>query len=94
VTALGFWMAIKCSVLDLPFGGAKGGVCVDPKALSRLELERIYRHKHATRELKGMVYCESSLCEESGVERMSNADLLALGVDVLVLARRPGKPDR
>lgn len=43
VTALSFWMAIKCAVADLPFGGAKGGVRVDPKGLSRLELERLAR---------------------------------------------------
>lgn len=43
VTALSFWMTIKCAAVDLPFGGAKGGVCVDPKALSLLELERLSR---------------------------------------------------
>ena len=43
VTALGFWMTIKCAVAGLPFGGAKGGVAVDPKPLSRLELERLSR---------------------------------------------------
>ncbi|MCC5854341.1 MAG: Glu/Leu/Phe/Val dehydrogenase [Idiomarina sp.] len=43
VTALSFWMAIKCAVVDLPYGGAKGGVCVDPKKLSRMELERLSR---------------------------------------------------
>ncbi|MFU8785168.1 Glu/Leu/Phe/Val family dehydrogenase [Aliidiomarina sp.] len=43
VTALAFWMAIKCAVVDLPFGGAKGGICVNPKELSRLELERLSR---------------------------------------------------
>lgn len=43
VTALSFWMAIKCAVVDLPYGGGKGGVCVDPKQLSRMELERLSR---------------------------------------------------
>ncbi|MGM0517335.1 MAG: Glu/Leu/Phe/Val family dehydrogenase [Pseudomonadota bacterium] len=43
VEALSFWMAVKCAVVDLPFGGAKGGICVDPKGLSRLELERLSR---------------------------------------------------
>ncbi|MDX1573851.1 MAG: Glu/Leu/Phe/Val dehydrogenase [Methylophaga sp.] len=43
ITALSFWMTIKCAVVDLPFGGAKGGICVDPKALSPLELERLSR---------------------------------------------------
>lgn len=43
VTSLAFWMTIKCAVAGLPFGGAKGGVAVDPKTLSRLELERLSR---------------------------------------------------
>ncbi len=43
ITALSFWMTIKCAVVNLPFGGAKGGICVDPKALSPLELERLSR---------------------------------------------------
>ncbi len=36
-------MTIKCAVLDLPFGGAKGGITVDPQQLSKLELERLSR---------------------------------------------------
>ena len=43
VQALALWMTIKCAVVGLPYGGAKGGVIVDPKALSRLELERLSR---------------------------------------------------
>ncbi|MEB3828028.1 Glu/Leu/Phe/Val family dehydrogenase [Phormidium sp. CCY1219] len=43
VTSLAFWMTFKCAVLDLPFGGAKGGVTVNPKELSKLELERLTR---------------------------------------------------
>ena len=43
VQSLAFWMTFKCAALDLPFGGAKGGITVNPKALSRLELERLSR---------------------------------------------------
>lgn len=220
VATLSFWMVLKCAAVNLPFGGAKGGIQVDPKSLSRLELERlsrgyirsfydvmgpdrdipapdvntnetvmgwmadeyseitrrkvpaiitgkppsmggsagrtaatgrgalylldawaerqgknpedltvavqgfgnagynfarlatesgyrvvaisdsqgaikadqgldpepIWRHKNETRELKGMVYCESSVCTEDDVEQISKDDLLALDVDVLVLA--------
>ncbi|MGQ4879161.1 Glu/Leu/Phe/Val family dehydrogenase [Billgrantia sp. LNSP4103-1] len=43
VTTLSFWMSVKCAVVDLPYGGGKGGVKVDPKQLSRLELERLSR---------------------------------------------------
>lgn len=43
VQSLAFWMTFKCAAIDLPFGGAKGGIAVNPKALSRLELERLSR---------------------------------------------------
>jgi glutamate dehydrogenase (NAD(P)+) len=43
VKSLSFWMAIKCAVADIPYGGAKGGVEVDPKQLSSSELERLSR---------------------------------------------------
>jgi glutamate dehydrogenase (NADP+) len=43
VTELARWMTIKCALLGLPFGGAKGGVQVDPKELSAQELERLSR---------------------------------------------------
>ena len=43
VKALAFWMSCKCAVMDLPYGGAKGGIAVDPKKLSMLEVERLSR---------------------------------------------------
>lgn len=43
VRALAFWMTWKCAVVGLPFGGAKGGVKVDPSTLSAGELERLCR---------------------------------------------------
>jgi glutamate dehydrogenase (NAD(P)+) len=43
VTALAMWMTWKCSIMGLPFGGAKGGVRINPRELSRRELQRITR---------------------------------------------------
>jgi len=41
--ALALWMTFKCALLELPFGGAKGGVRCDPNRLSEGEMERIIR---------------------------------------------------
>lgn len=43
VKALAFWMTCKCAVVDLPYGGAKGGIAVDARSLSPMELERLSR---------------------------------------------------
>ncbi|MBM3465690.1 MAG: Glu/Leu/Phe/Val dehydrogenase [Armatimonadetes bacterium] len=43
VKALAFWMTMKCAVVGIPYGGAKGGVICNPKQLSRNELERLTR---------------------------------------------------
>jgi len=43
VTALAMWMTWKCAVVDIPYGGAKGGVCCNPKEMSKSELERLTR---------------------------------------------------
>ncbi len=43
VRALATWMTWKCAVVDIPFGGAKGGVICNPKEMSKTELERLTR---------------------------------------------------
>jgi glutamate dehydrogenase (NAD(P)+) len=43
VKALAMWMTWKCAIVNIPFGGAKGGITVDPKGLSRQELQRMTR---------------------------------------------------
>src|SRR3989344_4278032 len=43
IKALALLMTIKCAAIDIPYGGAKGGVAVDPKTLSKGELERLTR---------------------------------------------------
>lgn len=51
VVTLAFWMTFKCAVVNLPYGGGKGAIRVDPRELSRRELERLsraYVHAFAT----------------------------------------------
>ena len=52
-------MTWKCAVVDIPFGGGKGGVIVDPRKLSRTELERLTR-RYAT-EIAGVIGPESDI---------------------------------
>ncbi|HEX6540688.1 MAG TPA: Glu/Leu/Phe/Val dehydrogenase, partial [Ktedonobacterales bacterium] len=59
VRALAMWMTWKCAVVNIPFGGAKGGVIVDPRVLSRGELERLTR-RYAT-EIAGVIGPESDI---------------------------------
>jgi len=50
VRALAVWMTMKCAVVDIPYGGAKGGVACNPKEMSQGELERL------TRRYTAMIY--------------------------------------
>src|SRR5258707_15637380 len=59
VRALAMWMTWKCAVVNIPFGGAKGGVICDPRALSRGELERLTR-RYAT-EIAGVIGPDSDI---------------------------------
>lgn len=43
VTALAMLMSLKCALMQLPYGGAKGGICCNPKEMSQKEIERITR---------------------------------------------------
>ncbi len=47
ITALAMWMTWKCAIVDIPYGGAKGGVCCNPKQMSPRELEHLTR-RYAT----------------------------------------------
>ncbi len=59
VKALAFWMTIKCAVVGIPYGGAKGGITVDPKKLSVGELERLTRA--FTQKLVGFIGSEKDI---------------------------------
>ncbi|MCL4410235.1 MAG: Glu/Leu/Phe/Val dehydrogenase [Gammaproteobacteria bacterium] len=94
VIALSFWMAIKCAVVNLPYGGAKGGVRVDRKKLSLMELERLSRGY-----IRAMADVIGPEVDIPGPDM--NTDELVMGwmadeYDTLVRQRRPavitGKP--
>ena len=51
VKALAFWMTLKCAVVGIPMGGGKGGITVDPKKLSKGELERLSRIRSPSKPL-------------------------------------------
>jgi glutamate dehydrogenase (NAD(P)+) len=58
-SALAMWMTWKCALMQLPFGGAKGGVRIDPTTLSRSELQRLTRRY--TAEIIGMIGPEKDI---------------------------------
>lgn len=59
VAALAMWMTWKCSLLNLPYGGAKGGVCCFPEEMSSAEMERLARRY--TTEILSMIGPEKDI---------------------------------
>src|SRR5439155_1439360 len=87
VKALAMWMTWKCAVVNIPFGGAKGGVIVNPGQLSPRELEHVTDPLGLSiRRLLEYRQREKSLKGFPGAGDVSNQDLLELDCDVLVPA--------
>lgn len=59
VSALAMWMTWKCALMNLPFGGAKGGICCDPSKMSLTELEKLTRRY--TTEILSMIGPEKDI---------------------------------
>ena len=59
VSALAMWMTWKCALMNLPFGGAKGGICCNPAEMSLTELEKLTRRY--TTEILSMIGPEKDI---------------------------------
>ncbi len=94
VRALSMWMTWKCALLDLPFGGAKGGVQVDPRRYSNSELERIMRRY--TAELMPILGAEKDIpAPDMGTDERMMAwmmDTISVATGHTVLGSVTGKP--
>jgi len=82
VRALAMWMTWKCAVVNLPYGGAKGGVIVDPSALSDCELENLSRRFFA--ELEPVIGPEIDI---PAPDMGTNAQIMAWYMDTYSMAR-------
>jgi glutamate dehydrogenase (NAD(P)+) len=82
VRALAMWMTWKCALVDVPFGGAKGGVTCDPRRLSRREMEALTR-RFAT-ELEGIIGVDSDI---PAPDVGTNAQTMAWIVDTVSMHR-------
>ncbi len=87
VRALAMWMTWKCALVDVPFGGAKGGVTVDPRALSQNELEAVTR-RFAT-ELEGIIGIDSDI---PAPDVGTNAQTMAWIMDTVSMHRGHSVP--
>jgi glutamate dehydrogenase (NAD(P)+) len=94
VRALAMWMTWKCALLDVPYGGAKGGVAVDPRKYSKGELERITRRY--TSEIAPIIGPEIDIpAPDVGTDEQTMAwmmDTYSVGRGHTVLGVVTGKP--
>lgn len=94
VRALAMWMTWKCALLDVPYGGAKGGVAVDPRGYSTAELERITRRY--TSEISPVIGPESDIpAPDIGTDEQTMAwlmDTYSVSQGRTVLGVVTGKP--
>jgi glutamate dehydrogenase (NAD(P)+) len=94
VRALAMWMTWKCALIDIPYGGAKGGVAVDPRQHSTAELERITRRY--TSELAGIIGPERDIpAPDIGTDERTMAwmmDTISVGRGYTVPGVVTGKP--
>jgi glutamate dehydrogenase (NAD(P)+) len=82
VRALAMWMTWKCALVDVPFGGAKGGVAVDPAKLSSNELEAVTRRLAS--ELEGVIGPDSDI---PAPDVGTNAQTMAWIMDTISMHR-------
>jgi glutamate dehydrogenase (NAD(P)+) len=94
VRALAMWMTWKCAVVDVPYGGAKGGVTIDPAAHSKPELERVTRRY--TSEIMPIIGPERDImAPDIGTDEQTMAwvmDTFSVNVGYTVAAVTTGKP--
>ena len=94
VRALAMWMTWKCALIDVPFGGAKGGVTLDPATFSVTELERVTRRY--TTEIEPLIGPERDIpAPDIGTDEQTMAwmmDAYSIRVGVSVPGVVTGKP--
>ncbi|MBW9121931.1 Glu/Leu/Phe/Val dehydrogenase [Microbacterium trichothecenolyticum] len=94
VRALAMWMTWKCALVDIPYGGAKGGVTIDPRQYSRGEIERVTR-RYAS-ELAGFIGPEKDIpAPDIGTDEQSMAwimDTISIGRGHTAPGSVTGKP--
>ncbi|SFK55044.1 Glu/Leu/Phe/Val dehydrogenase [Cellulomonas sp. KH9] len=94
VRALAMWMTWKCAVVDVPYGGAKGGVTIDPEAHSAAELERVTRRY--TSEISPMIGPERDImAPDIGTDERTMAwvmDTYSVNQGFTIPAVTTGKP--